>query len=125
VPQGTIIKKYATRGFASGKVSTHSTLSDDGTSPSHSNRLDIPLLAETVLVTISVILVFVVSRLGYFSTINWLVTPGILVAAALIPTVLKGRKLAQIGLDAGHIGASLRLLSVVCLAVFPATFLFL
>jgi membrane protease YdiL (CAAX protease family) len=77
------------------------------------------------LVTISVILAFGVLRLGYFSTINWLVTPGILVAAALIPTVLKGRKLAQIGFDGSHIGASLRLLSVVCLAVFPATFLFL
>jgi membrane protease YdiL (CAAX protease family) len=66
-----------------------------------------------------------VSRLGYFSTINWLATPVVLAAAALIPTVLKRRKLAQIGFNINHIGASLRLLFVVCLVVFPATSLFL
>ena len=126
--QGMSIKKYATGGFAPSKADIPGVLPEEGSSRSPCNslrRLDTPLLTETVLVTISVILAFGVLRLGYFSTINWLVAPVVLVAAALIPTVIKGRKLAQIGFDASHIGASLRLLSVVCLVVFPMTFLFL
>ncbi len=128
MPQGTSIKKYTTRDYAPGKADIPGMLPEEGPPryPCNSlRRLDTPLLTETVLIMISAILAVGVSRLGYFSTINWLVTPGVWVAAALIPTVIKGRKLAQIGFDISHIEVSLRLLSAVCLVVFPATFLFL
>jgi membrane protease YdiL (CAAX protease family) len=128
VPLGTCIKKYTTRSFASGKAGVPGLLPNDEISrlPCDSSRhLDTPLLTETVLVAISAILMVGLSRLDYFSTINWLSSPAVLVTAALIPTAIKRRRLAQIGFNINHIGASLRLLLVVCLAVFPTTFLFL
>jgi membrane protease YdiL (CAAX protease family) len=122
VPQETSVKKYVTSAFASGEADTPSVISDDGISRSACNT---SLLTETALVAISAILAIRVFRADYFSTINWLATPAVLAAAALIPTVLKRRKLAQIGFNIGHLGVSLRLLFVVCLVVFPATSLFL
>lgn len=79
------------------------------------------LLAETILITVaavSVIKIFQTTALG----IGWLVTPGILVAAALIPTIIKKDKLSEIGLSFRQIKYSLVVLGWTCFVVFPAMF---
>ena len=79
-------------------------------------RLDTLLLAETVLITIAAVL-----AIKIFS-VNWFVTPCILVSAALIPTIIKKSGLSEIGLSFRETRHSLIVLGWSCLAVFPAMF---
>lgn len=85
-------------------------------------RLDTSLLIETtVVMTVSIlaIRVFVESSV---SRAAWFVVPGILVAAALIPTVIKGSKFPKIGLNIKQIGLTLAVVCRTCIVVFPALF---
>ncbi len=106
-------------GYLSGQISiadlptTIESVSFLGNRP---KRLNIWLLAETALITIAA-----VSAIKIFSA-SWFVTPGILVSAALIPTVIRKSKLSEIGLAFGQIKYSLVVLGWTCLVVFPAMF---
>jgi membrane protease YdiL (CAAX protease family) len=80
------------------------------------------LAVETALVT--TVTIAAVNLLSTWSVGNlWYVVPGILVAAALIPTWIGKREFPPIGLDAARIGPALVLLSRVTVWVFPAVFL--
>lgn len=80
-------------------------------------RLDMLLLVETVLTTIAAVL-----AIKIFSA-SWFMTPCILVAAALIPTVIRKSRLSEIGLAFRQIKHSLVVLGWTCLVVCPAIFL--
>ena len=85
-------------------------------------QLDISLLIEIILVTIAAILAIGVLDSGFLSGDAWFVAPGILVAAAIIPTAIKRRKFAEIGFNIEQIRNSLVVLGWTCMVVFPATF---
>ena len=79
------------------------------------------LLAETILITaaaVSAIKIFQITASGA----GWLVTPGILVTAALVPTIIKKGKFSEIGLSFRQIKHSLVVLGWTCFVVFPAMF---
>ena len=57
-------------------------------------RFNFSLLIETTLVTIVAILAIRVFAISFISRAAWLVNPGILVAAALIPMAIRRYELA-------------------------------
>lgn len=81
------------------------------------NRL---LLAETILVTAVAILTLRVVLASPTFGDGWFVAPGVLAAAALIPTAIRKRKFAQLGLNAEQFRHSLILVGYVCILAFPA-----
>jgi len=87
-------------------------------------RLDISLLIETTFITIAAILAIVAFNSNpILHRAAWFVTPGILVAAAIIPTAIKRKKFAKIGFNVKQIRYSLTVLGWTCMVVFPATLL--
>jgi membrane protease YdiL (CAAX protease family) len=87
-----------------------------------SKRLNTRLLMETTMVTIAAILAIKVFGASSIFKPTWFAAPGILIAAALIPTAIKRRDFARIGLNNKKISHSLVLLGWACIATFPATF---
>ena len=85
-------------------------------------RLDMLLLVETALVTITAVFAIKLFQTSLASGTRWFVTPGILVSAALIPTVIRKNKLFEIGLAFKQIKLSLVVLGWSCFVVFPAMF---
>ena len=83
-------------------------------------QLDASLLIETTVVTIAAILAMRVFDASSIFKPTWLVAPGILIAAALVPTAIKRREFAKIGFDVKHIGHSLVIVGWACIVVFPA-----
>ena len=85
------------------------------------------LLAETILVTIAVILTIrILARSsissGLWSRALWFAAPAVLVAAALVPTIVRRDPFAQIGLSARQIKRALLAVCGACAVVFPATY---
>lgn len=78
------------------------------------------LSAEICLVTITALLA--IKYTASDTSAGWLLTPGILVAAAIFPTVIKKNRLSDIGLNFGSIKDSFIILGWTCLAIFPAMF---
>lgn len=87
-----------------------------------SKRLNTRLLMETTMVTIAAILAIKIFGTSSIFKPTWFAAPGILIAAALIPTAIKRRDFARIGLNNKKIGHSLVLLGWACIATFPAMF---
>jgi len=85
-------------------------------------KLDISLLIETFLVTIAAILAIMAFSKNFFPGDAWFVAPGILVGAAIIPTVIKKRKFSGIGFSVSRIRHSLVVLGWTCVVVFPSLF---
>ncbi len=85
-----------------------------------SNRFETSLLIETVLVTTAAISAIRFLTESSISGAAWLLTPCILVAAALIPTVTAGRTFAKISLDINEIKSTVLVLCCTCAVVFPA-----
>ncbi|MHC4474216.1 MAG: CPBP family glutamic-type intramembrane protease [Planctomycetota bacterium] len=83
-------------------------------------RLDVSLLAETILVPIAAICSVRILVSGYVGGAHWFVTPAILISAALIPTVLRGNKFVHTGFGIEQIGATLSVVGRTCFLVFPA-----
>ena len=83
-------------------------------------RLDTSLLMETAAVTIAAILAIKVFGASSIFKPTWFVAPGILAAAALIPTAIRRREFAKIGLNIKQISHSLVLLGWTCTVIFPA-----
>jgi len=92
-------------------------LLDDG--PRRSN---ISLLIESVLAV--VVGVVAIKVFGASSALGpaWLITPAILVIAALLPTAIRRRKFPPLGLNIKNMKDSPAVLGWTCLAVFPVTF---
>jgi membrane protease YdiL (CAAX protease family) len=80
------------------------------------------LLVETALVMITGVFAIKIFQTSLASGTRWFVTPGILVSAALIPTVIRKAKLFEIGLAFKQIKRSLVVLGWSCFVVFPAMF---
>jgi len=85
-----------------------------------SKRLDASLLMETILVAAAAILAIRFLLPISISRAAWLVAPGILIAAALIPTAVKNREFAHIGFDLKQIRHTLPVVCLTCAVVFPA-----
>jgi len=98
-------------------VIKRSWLLDDGPKMFNSS-----LFIETLLVL--VIAIGAIKAFGDNSTIvpAWLITPGILIVAALLPTGIKRHGFQQIGFNIKHLKDSLVILSWTCFAVLPLTF---
>lgn len=82
-------------------------------------QVNISLLIETAAVTIITILAIKVFRTGSIFTQTWFVTPAILIAAALIPTVINRRDFTRIVISNKKIRHSLVLLAWACIVTFP------
>jgi membrane protease YdiL (CAAX protease family) len=82
------------------------------------NRLSL----ELILVTITTVSLVSIADSNLSGPWAWLVVPGILAAAALIPTTIRKIGLSEIGLNLYHIRRSLRLTGIACLATLPITY---
>ncbi len=87
-----------------------------GTRP---KRLNTSLLMETAAVTIAAILTIRIFSTSSLFKQTWLLAPGVLIAAALVPTLITKREFVGIGFDRKQIRHSLMLLGWACLATFP------
>ena len=87
-----------------------------------SKQLNVSLLLETAAVTIATILAIKIFGISSIFKSTWFVAPGILIAAALVPTAIKRRDFVRIGFDKKQIRHSLVLLGWACIATFPVTF---
>ncbi len=85
-------------------------------------QLDTSLLIETTFVTTAAISAIKLFEGGYFSRVAWLAAPVILVAAALVPAVIRRQKSADIGLNISRMRSSLMVLGLTCAVIFPALF---
>ena len=85
-------------------------------------RFNTSLLTETTLVTIAAILAIRLLATSSISNAAWLVSPGILVAAALIPTAVRRREFPRFGFNIGQIGPILLVVCRTCVVVFSALF---
>ena len=85
-------------------------------------RFNISLLIETTLVTIAAILAIRILAVSVISKAAWLVSPGILVAAALIPTAIKRAGFPKIGLNIKQIVPTALVVCRTCVVVFSALF---
>ncbi|MDI6449678.1 CPBP family intramembrane glutamic endopeptidase [Anaerobaca lacustris] len=77
------------------------------------------LAIETALVTGAALAAIRGLAATSAAAFQWLLIPGILVAAALVPTWIARREFPRIGLDADHAGRALRTVCAVCLCVLP------
>jgi membrane protease YdiL (CAAX protease family) len=87
-----------------------------------SKRLNIALITESAVVMIAAIMAIKVCGTSSIFKPTWFAAPGILIAAAIVPTVIKRRDFAGIGLNNNKISHSLALLGSACFATFPAMF---
>jgi len=83
---------------------------------------NISLLTETTLVIIAAILAIRLLATSSISRAAWFVSPGILIAAALIPTALRRAEFPKIGLNIRQIGPTLIVVCRTCVVVFSALF---
>jgi len=74
------------------------------------------------LVTIAAILAIRLLVTSSFSRVAWFVSPGILIAAALIQTAIRRAEFPKIGLNIKQIGPTLLVVCRTCVVVFPALF---
>jgi membrane protease YdiL (CAAX protease family) len=85
-------------------------------------RFNISLFIETLLTVI--VAVVAIKAIGDSSTFGtgWLITPGILIFAAFIPTAVKKRKFPGFGFNIRQMKDSLVMLGWTCAVLFPLTF---
>ena len=107
---------------SSRQLSVASPLPTTGSAPLFSimlKRVNISLLVETAAVTIIAILAIKVFSTSSIFKQTWFVAPAILIAAALIPTVINKRDFTRIGFSNKQILHSLVLLGWACIITFP------
>ena len=85
-------------------------------------RFNISLLIETTLVTIAAILAIRFFTASFISRATWLVSPGIFIAAALIPTAIRKAEFPKIGLNIRQIVPTVLVVCRTCVVVFSALF---
>ncbi len=77
------------------------------------------LLIEMLCVTVVTICLIKLLRNNVNSRGDWFLAPFLLITAALVPTRLRKRSFAEIGLRVGRLGLILRVLCATCVIVFP------
>jgi membrane protease YdiL (CAAX protease family) len=77
------------------------------------------LLIEMLCVTIVTIWLIQFLRNNFNSRWDWFLTPFVLITAALVPTRLRKRSFAEIGLRVGRPGLILKVLCATCVIIFP------
>jgi len=85
-------------------------------------RFNISLLTETALVTIAAILAIRFLAINSVSRVAWFVSPGILIAAALVPTAIRRAEFPKIGLNIRQISPTVLVVCRTCVVVFSALF---
>lgn len=80
------------------------------------------LLAETLAVTIAVILAIKLIAATSWAAAIWFLGPAALVIAALLPPIIRKDKFPEIGRSPEKIKQAIRILIPTCLVIFPATF---
>jgi len=80
------------------------------------------LLMEIVGVTVVTILLIKLLRNSFNGRGDWFLAPFLLIVAAVVPTLLRKRSFAEIGLRVGRLGLILRVLCATCVIVFPLLF---
>jgi len=95
-------------------------LLDDG-----SGKFNLLLFTETIFVM--VIAIGAIKVFGGNSTLipAWLIAPGILIVAALLPTAIKRYGFQQLGFNIDNLKDSLAVLGWTCITIFPLVFCFL
>jgi len=83
----------------------------------------IQLAIETFLVTIGTLAVVKALNVRHPTDMQWLLIPGMLVAAALVPPWIAGRQFPRIGLDLGCMKLALGTVGRVCLFALPVIFI--
>lgn len=86
------------------------------------NMFNSSLFIETFLVLVTAIGAVKIFGNSSFLVPAWLMTPGILIGAALLPTAIKRCGFRQFGFNVKHLKDSLVVLGWTCLAVLPLTF---
>ena len=86
-------------------------------------RIDKPLLIETAVVTVAAIAVVRFVNVSFLSAVGWLLIPGILAAAALVPPAVRARGFAQFAFDLKSSRYALRVAYRTSLVVFVPLFL--
>jgi len=77
---------------------------------------------EIVCVTVVTILLIKLLRNSFNGRGAWFLTPFLLIVAAVVPTLLRKRSFAEIGLRVGPLGLIVRVLCATCLIVFSLLF---
>ncbi len=80
------------------------------------------LLMEIVCVTVITVLLIKLLRNSFNNRGAWFMAPFLLIMAAVIPTRLRKRSFAEIGLRVGRLRLILRVLCATCVIVFPLLF---
>ena len=80
------------------------------------------LLIEMLCVTVVTIWLIKLFRSNVNSRGDWFLAPFLLITAAFVPTRLRKRSFAEIGLQVGRPGLILRVLCATCVIVFPLLF---
>ena len=77
------------------------------------------ILIEIVCVTVVTIMLIKLLRNNLNGQGTWFVAPFVLIMAAVVPTRLRKRSFAEIGLRIGRLGLIFRMLCAACVIVFP------
>ncbi len=81
------------------------------------------VMLETVLVTAGVLALIRFLHTGSATSLQWIMIPGVLVTAALVPAWIGKREFPRLGLDLDHGSLVAVTVGGVCLCVLPAVFL--
>jgi membrane protease YdiL (CAAX protease family) len=74
---------------------------------------------ELLCVTVFTVLLIRLFRSYINSRIDWLLAPCLLITAALVPTLLRRKRISEIGLCLGQPCVDLRILGATCILLFP------
>lgn len=105
-----------------GQLSIAKPLPTIGSAPLFGSRLkglNISIFIETAAVAVVAILAIRIFPAGSIFQPTWLIAPGILIIAALVPTVITQRDFPRIGFKNQQIHHSLLLVGRACLVTFP------
>ena len=106
--------------YLSRQLSAVNSLPTTGSAPLFCIRSkNTSLIIETAIVTTAAILAIKAISLSSVFKDTWFVTPGILIAAALTPTLIKKRNFTRIAFSNKQIRDSLILLGWACIITFP------
>ena len=89
----------------------------------HETRHPTWLALETVLVAITTLAAIKALNVQRAQNMRWILIPGLLVAAALVPTWIARREFPRIGLDAKHLGLGLGAACRAGVLILPLVFL--
>jgi membrane protease YdiL (CAAX protease family) len=80
------------------------------------------VVIETIVVTAGALAAIRLLHANFAASVQWMVIPAVLVAAALVPAWVRKREFPRIGFDLDHTGLIAGTVGWVCLCVFPAIF---